>query len=262
MIKRTVKIKGNDIYISNGFFKREIELAHVFEFHVPMPAIRVFENKKLKREFNIDTLDSNPDLNGQFFHSSIRVLTNGAVMIDGIVSKDRTSYPDWKSKDYEAIRLQPFFLSSEEAENNKLVGAGLFQRGLHFSGTVTPLNVRAICICDNCKKSFTLQHFHAGFSEAQYFYSSDGKQTLYVSYEQIKDLPRQLQEAVHEEDLRLLENQLPKPTKGQGNYSYYNPLRCLHCCYAFIDFEQNKEIRHKEYYGNYFINQQLQKIGD
>jgi hypothetical protein len=262
MIKRTVKIIGNDIYISDGFFKREIELDHVFKFHVPKPAIRVFEDKKLKKEFTIETLDSNPDLTGQFFHSTIRVLQNGAVMIDGIVSKNKASCPDWNSVDYEAIRLQPFYLTKNEVENTKLEGAGLFQRGVHFSGTVTPSNVRAICICDRCNNSFTLQHFHAGFSEAQYFYSSDGKQTLFVSYGQIENMPRQLQEAVEEEDLQLLKEQLPKPTVGQGDYSYYNPLRCPHCGSAFIDFEQNKEMRPQEYYGSTFINQRLQGLND
>ena len=260
MIIRQIKVQGTNIYISTGLFKKDREVEHVFDFHEPQPTIRVFENKKLRREYHVETLSENPDLTGQFFHSSIRVLKNSAVMIDGIISTDKNKYPEWQDKNYEAIRLQPFYLSDKEQENEKLKGSGLFQRGLHFSGTVTPGGVRAICICDSCKKSFTLQHFHAGFSEAQYFYSSDSKQTLMVPYGQIENMPTQLQETIDEKTLELVEQQLPKSTNGHGNFKYYNPFRCPHCCSTFIDFENNKNIRPNEYYGNRLINQKLQRL--
>jgi hypothetical protein len=181
-------------------------------------------------------------------------------MIDGIISKDSIKFSSWQDKDYEAIRLQPFFLSDREHENEKLKGKGLFQRGLHFSGTVTPSGVRVICICDNCEKSFSLQHFHTGFSEAQYFYSTDSKQTLFVPYNQIKNMPGQLQKDVDVSILATVEEQLPKPTIGNGNYKYYNSFRCPHCAAIFIDFENNKDIRPTEYYGNYFLNNELQRF--
>lgn len=259
MITGQVKIQGTDIYISTGLLKKDREVNHVFDLHEPQPTIRVFEDKKLRREYYIETLDENPDLTGQFFHSSIRVLKNRAVMIDGIISKDRNKCPDWKADNYEAIRLQPFYLSEKEQENEKLKGAGLFHRGLHFSGTVTPSGVRVICICDSCQKSFTLQHFHAGFSEAQYFYSTDSKKTLIVPYGQIENMPTQLQETIDDRTLELAEKQLPKSTNGHGSYKYYNAFRCPHCSSPFIDFEKNRDIRPNEYYGNRLINQKLQR---
>ncbi len=260
MIIGQVKIQGTDIYISTGLLKKEREVNHVFDFHESQPTIRVFENKKQIREYRIDTLNENPDLTGQYFHSSIRVLKNSAVMIDGIISKDPNKCPDWKDNNYEAIRFQPFYLSDNEHENEKLKGAGLFQRGLHFSGTVTPSGIRIICICDSCQKSFTLQNFHAGFSELQYFYSTDSKKTLIVPYGQIENMPTQLQETINDKTLELVEEQLPKSANGHGSYKYYNPFRCPHCGSAFIDFENNKDIRPNEYYGNQLINHEPQRL--
>lgn len=261
MITGKVKIKGTDIYISAGLLKKEREVKHVFDFKEAQPTIRVFENKKLKREYLIETLTENPDLSGQFFHSSIRILKNSAVMIDGIISKDANKTLDSTEHDYEAIRLQPFFLSDNEKENEKLKGQGLFQRGLLFSGTVTPSGVRAICICDSCQKSFTLQHFHAGFSESQYFYSSDSKKTLIVSNGQIEGMPLQLQETIDEKELRRIEQLLPESEDGRGSFKYYNSFKCPHCDFPYIDFENNKAMRPNEYYGNRHINQEFEKLG-
>ncbi|WP_442592043.1 hypothetical protein ACSBL2_12540 [Pedobacter sp. AW31-3R] len=182
-------------------------------------------------------------------------------MIDGIISKDRGRHPNWRDKDYEAIRFQPFHLSNADGNLSKdLIGKGLFERGVYFSGTVTPTSVRAICICDVCNRSFTVQHFHGGFSENQYFYSEDAKQTLVVGYHEIEDIPNQLQKEVDETALTDLESKLLQPTRGTGRYRYYNSFRCPHCEVPFIDFEKNKEIRPTEYYGLRHINLELQKI--
>lgn len=182
-------------------------------------------------------------------------------MIDGIISKDRHRHLNWRDKDYEAIRFQPFHLSNADGNLSKdLIGKGLFERGVYFSGTVTPSSVRAICICDVCNRSFTVQHFHGGFSENQYLYSEDAKQTLVVGYHEIEDIPNQLQKEVDETILTDLESKLPQPTRGTGRYRYYNSFRCPHCEVPFIDFEKNKEIRPTEYYGLRHINLELQKI--
>ena len=259
MTDRQINIKGTDIYISSGLSK-DIEVNHVFELKSSQPTINVYENDKLIRKYLLETLLTNPNLTGQFFHSSVRLLNNSAVMIDGIISKDPVKFSTWTDKDYEAIRLQPFFLSDRESENIKLKGQGLFQRGLHFSGTVTPGGVRAVCVCDNCERSFTVQHFHSGFSEAQYFYSSDSKQTLVVQLYQIKNIPASLQKAIDNSTLTTVEEQLPKPTVGSGKYKYYNPFRCPHCATAYIDFESYKDIRPTEYYGIRLINHELQRL--
>ena len=260
MITGKVKIIGTDIYISTGLLKKEREVNHVFDFNEAQPTIRVFENNKLKREFLIETLTENPDLSGQFFHSSIRILKNNIVMIDGIISKESNKCPVWTDDKYEAIRLEPFFLSDNEAQNEKLKGTGLFQRGLHFSGTVTPSEVRSVCICDSCQKSFTLQHFHTGFSEAQYFYSADSKKTLIVPIGQIENMPFQLQETVDQKTLNRFEVLLQKSTNGHGDFKYYNSFKCPHCSSPFIDFEKNKDIRPTEYYGNRLINQEFERF--
>lgn len=257
---KRIKLKGNDIYISKpGLFGQKAEeYLGVLSFHKPTPTINIFENNKPLKTFNIETLTTNSNLTGQYFHISIRLLENDGVMIDGILSKQNDKHPEWQDSDYEAIRFQPFFLTTADpTTSQRIVGKGVFERGLHYSGTVTPTSVRVICICDNCNKSFTVQHFHGGFSDSQYFYSDHSKQTLIVPYDKIKNLPTQLQNEIDEKIIAEVEAELPKPTKGKGSYRYYNSFCCPHCLSPFIDFQKNKQIRPTEYYGLKYINEKF-----
>lgn len=259
-----IDIEGDSIFIDNQNrnIGRALEIDTVFRFANPTPEIKVFENQKLVRTFRIDTLQSNSNLTGQFLHSSIRVLKNSVVMIDGIISNNETTCPEWSDNEYEAIRFQPFYLSNKNENNILLMGKGLFERGLHFSGTVTPTGVRNICICDSCSKSFTIQHFHSGFSELQYFYSTDSKETLIVPYGSIENLPTQLQKTIDKSILQSVESKLPKPSNNEGTFNYYNSFKCPHCLIPYIDFEKYNEIRPTEYYGNTYINQATKQWTD
>jgi len=108
----------------------------------------------------------------RYFHMSVRVGPSFAVQPDGILTEQRSDDPQQAYKDgAKAIRFQPFFLPESPGRPSELVGRGLFYRGLHFSGTVTPANVSLMCVCDQCQKSFRLQSFHAGFSNVVYFYA-------------------------------------------------------------------------------------------
>ena len=253
---KRINIVGNDIFIDNKSqnIGKGIDLEHIFSFTKPVPELNIFENNSLSRRFTIETLINNPDLTGQFLHSSIRILPNSAVVIDGIISSDRTKAPKWTESNYEAIRFQPFYLSNANYHNLQLIGKGLFDRGLHFSGTITPASVRNVCICDFCSQSFTIQHFHAGFSESQYFYSSDSKETLIVPYGAIENMPVQLQKEIDQNIVDNVDSILPKPSNGEGSFNYYNPFRCPHCSNPYIDFK-GKLSRPNEYYGNFYINQ-------
>lgn len=252
-----IDIKGNSIFIDNQKenIGKTLELDTVFNLTAPTPEIEVYENQNLVFTFRIDTIHNNPDLTGQFLHSSIRILADSGVMIDGIVSRSDTNSPQWTDENYEAVRFQPFYLSDKNENNNALKGKGLYDRGLHFSGTVTPRGVRNICICDYCRLSFTIQHFHSGFSELQYFYSSSGKETLIVPYYAMENLPTQLQTIIDDKTLKTIEAKLPPPSNDLGTFRYYNSFRCPHCLMPYIDFEKYKEMRPKEYYGNTYINQ-------
>lgn len=252
-----ISIDGENIFIENKNKNvgKAIEINSVFKLSQEQPELKIFENNILTRIFKIETLINNPNLTNQFLHSSIRILPNSAVMIDGIISACKNTHPLWTDKDYEAIRLQPFYLSNANSYNQQLIGKGLFERGLHFSGTITPTTVRCICICGECNQSFTIQHFHAGFSEVQYFYSSDSKETLIVPYGSIDSMPVQLQEIINNNDVESMEEKLPIPSSRNGFFKYYNSFKCPHCLASYIDFESNKEIRPTEYYGNTYINE-------
>jgi hypothetical protein len=256
-----LSVEGNEIHVLQ-FPDEALELIYVFQFSEAVPAIKVFEKGNLQRTFTLETKTSNPDLSGQFFHCSVRILDHGGIMIDGVLSKSADEYPSTSGADYEGIRFQPFFLSKNEAMGNSSRGQGLFARGLHYPGRVTPGNVRVICICDVCAKSFTLQHFHAGFGELQYFYSSDSKSTLVVPNGKVENIPAQLQQEIDKVKLAEAEKKLPKPVKGSGTYNYYNPLRCPHCNAKYIDFEKFPEMRPAEYYGNTFLNEKPEIFGN
>lgn len=252
-----IKIIGQDIFIKkkNFLFESSSKLEGVLMFNNDKPTLRIFDDGQLIRSFTIDPLASNPYLRQQFLHYSISVQENDAVMIDGIISNQQDSAKNWDDTDYEAIRLQPFFLISSDHLNFNLIGKGLFERGLHYSGIITPSGVRNICICDFCEKNFTLQHCHAGFSEVQYFYSSNSKKTLLVKYGELEGLPAQLQKDINEESLAKLEATIS--TLYTDAFKYYNSLNCPHCGKPFINFNQNKSMRPNEYYANKFINEEF-----
>lgn len=253
---------GQDIHIKNHgpYLQQAQSVTGVMELGDNLPMIRIFEDDKLNRTFRIEPLAANPHLQGQFWHFSIRIFENDGVMIDGIIAGNPTSTPAWTDSNFEAFRLQAFFLSTSEEKNTALIGKGLFAKGLHFAGNITPTSIRNICICPHCTQSFTLQHIHGGFSEMQYLHSADGSKTLLVHYNEIAGIPPQLANHIDQDLLKQAEAQLP--AADTDNFRYYNPLRCPHCKTPFIDFIKFPEIRPQEYYGNKFINDQFYYLKD
>jgi len=159
-------------------------------------------------------------------HLSIRVHANRACQADCVISDSETFDPNALMQGKATgIRFQPFFLEGAIVSNHDLAGKGLFARGLHFSGNITPGNILLSCECDECHRSFLIRSYHAGFSNAGYFYSGSGKHTL---------------------------------TAPDGTtYSYLNPFRCPHCGEPYINFRDNPGLREGEYYGNYFFGSEL-----
>ena len=148
------------------------------------------------------------------------------------------------------IRFQPFFISGAKVSNDEMRGRGLFHRGLHFSGNITPGNVILSCECDCCKRSFQIHSFHSGFSNAGYFYSGSGNYTLTLS-DRIPGCPAALSKP-DPAGLAALEAKLPL-APDSTSYTYTNPFRCPHCFAPYIDFESHPGDRVSEYYGNYFV---------
>lgn len=193
--------------------------------------------------------------NSGWFHFSVRVHPNLACQTDCVIT-DSKKFDENAFKQGKAIgiRLQPFFLSGSSTDTSIFIGRGLFKRGLHFSGSVTPSNTILSCICDSCQKSFLIKSYHAGFSNSGYFYSNSGKYTMIVS-DHIEGSPVALSDP-NKDALSQLEGELPKAPDG-SIFSYLNPFRCPHCSAPYIDFEKYPEERSSEYYGNYFIGSEL-----
>jgi hypothetical protein len=255
---RPVTIIGNDIFINNDIIKlryNDIEIIRILKLEKDVPEINIFEDGIKIKTFVIEPKNNNPNLKGQHFHSYIRINSNSSVQIDGYISKN----PNTVEANDEGIRLQPFFLSDKEEENIKMRGKGMFERGLHYKGYISNGRIRLICICDDCQKSFSVGFYHAGFSEVQYFYSSNSKETLLVPYSNnLGEVPCQLQKDFDESKLKELESKLPRTEDGK--FEYYNSFKCPHCNYDYINFRENKESRPYEYYVNYHINQETRSV--
>lgn len=188
-----------------------------------------------------------------WFGFSIRVHQNLACQADCIFGKDKDLTTEkFAQGQLSGIRIQPFFLGKARAKEGELKGRGLFYRGLHFPGTITPGNVSLSCICDVCGRSFRLQSFHAGFDQSGYMYSDSGRFTIAIPGF-VEGAPPALGKA-DEKKLRDLESMLPKAPDGTS-FRYMNPLRCPHCSEPFINFELFPKDREIEYYGNTFYNQ-------
>lgn len=190
-----------------------------------------------------------------WFHFSIRVHPNLACQADCVITDAREYDPDAFSEGRaRGIRFQPFFISGASVANDKLYGQGLFARGLHFSGNITPGNTILSCVCDRCQRSFQIHSYHSGFSNTGYFYSDSGRFTITV-HDRVPGCPAALAELdpVH---LATLEAKLPRAPDGTS-YRYANPFRCPHCSAPYIDFDAYPKNRQTEYYGNYFVGSEL-----
>jgi hypothetical protein len=194
---------------------------------------------------------------GRYLHMSVRVSPGFGVQADAIITEtDVEDSAEAFKNGAKAIRFQPFFLRESNHDPADLIGKGLFARGLHFSGVITPANVSSLCLCDFCRKTFRLDSFHAGFSDSTYLYCSGGPHTL-VASSYLEDAPPVLGEADMESVARF-ERRLPPCSECGGSFRYLNPLLCPHCRAPFIDFARYPQEREKEYYGNTIYGERTQ----
>lgn len=245
---KRIEFKGNEIHIKNHLLYAGVSFTETQELILEgkVPEIKIYENGKYLRTYKIEPKNSNPDLNNQIFDCEVRVHPDFSVQIEGAICKNK----DDEKREY--VRFQPFYLSNKNKKNEALFGCGMFARGLHFSGYISSGDIRLICICDACEKSFSVNFLHAGFSDAQYFYSTNSLETLIVPYGYIEDMPTQLQEYIEESTLAKIEKQLPKTFDGA--FKYYNSFCCPHCHSPFNNFEKFKADRTKEYYVHFYLN--------
>ncbi|MHB9130699.1 MAG: hypothetical protein ACYDBB_06375 [Armatimonadota bacterium] len=262
----SIEVEGATVILHLGRIAAELPLEYntVIRFASDTPDIAVYEDDTLCIQYHIDPLLINPSLAGQFLHTSIRVLANYGLMIDGIITKTADVLRPWNHDqrtgarrfDFdEAIRFHPVFLSPAAHSNAENVGKGLFSRGLHFPGHVTPTSVRACCVCDACRQSFSLHHIHLGFSNAQAFYCENGIHTLLVGYDQMPEIMQLNRADLAQAEIQVIDAKLPLCTECGSSFRCFNPLRCPHCHEPYIDFLKYPALRQSEYYGYYFINQ-------
>lgn len=210
-------------------------------------ALRFIDSEGAVRRYDLSSVHEEGH---RFVHLSMRIGPTFAVESDALLTRDGT-HPDQGLKGAEGrgIRLEPFYLPECSGNPADLVGRGLFYRGLHFPGAITPGNVSLLCICDHCRLSFRLQSFHAGFGNLTYLYCSQQSHTLIAS-SYLEDAPPVLGDADAAAVARF-ESQLPPCEQCGGEFRYMNPFRCPHCLHPYIDFKTHPADRAQEYYGNY-----------
>ena len=216
--------------------------------------LEILKDGKCIANYKIEIEKESPDY--KYIHLCIVIQNNFGLMIDGVIDNS----PVMKETELykmNGIRFQPVLLKSENNEYPNFRGMGLFSRSLHFSGYVTPSNIRLCCICDECKKSFIIHSYHAGNGYFQYFYSDDGSETLMVPYYEIEDMPGQLCKNISKTTVEKVDAHLAQ--KGYGRFKFYNSFRCPYCKTPYIDFQKNPEIREYEYYANVFLNKKMIK---
>ncbi len=197
------------------------------------------------------------DISG-FCHFSIRLNRDYGCQIDCVIT-DGKNVIDGMGMSVEnyAIRFQPFYINTPNKPEELMPGRSLFKRGLHIAGYVTNTNVMLSCVCDYCKKSFLLRHFHAGFSGVGYFYSDSGKYTLSVSGNVPESFIPPSCPSISE--IENVEGKLPTAPDGTS-FKYFNSFKCPHCSEVYVDFESHREQRQLESYASYFKKSDLLKV--
>lgn len=227
------------------------------------PRVTVYVGSTPVARYVLDPIAQNPSLAGKFLHASIRVLDNLGLMMDGLISLDERDAQAGAADDgsgrrfLEGVRFQPLFIGAAREKNAETIGQGLFARGLHFSGTVTPRTVRACCLCDHCGGAFSLEHVHTGFTGEQYFYCERGLHTVFVDPRRFPGCPSALQEDIDSASLAEVEARLPLCSVCGTSFRYFNPLRCRHCGAPYLDFTRFPEMRPHEYYGCTIVGEEL-----
>lgn len=181
-----------------------------------------------------------------WLHLGVTIQANLACLSTAVASPREARDPKARIENDEiAVRFQPFFLAGAD-DVPDLTGQGLFARGLHFGGIITPSSILLSCRCDACSQSFLCRSFHTGWGGETYFYSASGRFTLAA-----KTWVGATRKGMSEPDyatMQALEDALPVAPDGT-TFSYNNPFRCPHCAAAYIDFEAHPGLHEREYYG-------------
>lgn len=232
------------------------EVTPAVSIHSSSPKLRLRDSAATDREYDLASVLSD---GARYLFFSLRVGPTFAVEGDCLLSQSpELPLQAFQKGEALGIRLQPFYLPECEGDAAELIGRGLFFRGFHFSGVVTPGNVSHVAICDQCRRSFRFQSFHAGFSNLVYFYCESGTHTL-VASSYAEGAPQLLAE--NSPDLvERFEAKLPPCDRCGKRFRYYNSFRCPHCAAAYIDFQRHPLERAGEYYGNHMYRQDPQEL--
>lgn len=165
---------------------------------------------------------------------TIALHNNFACQVDCIVSKDtKTSEFNLSDTGVQGIRFQPFYIpQNKDMFNKSWEGLGLYARGLHYQGMMTPKNVFLCAKCHECRENFLFDSIHTGIIESQYMYSASGKYTL-----------------LHSARKDISNSAIPL-APDDSDFKELNSFRCPHCSSEYIKFNSLEEKK-SEHYANF-----------
>lgn len=204
------------------------------------PVIKLYDDGVLVREYCLQTT-GDEDFTGKQFNVGVILSLNGkppvpAAQIDGFISEQTDEELSMKMGDI-GFRMEAYFLISgkEDAKQRyeALRGQDLVPKALKYPGYTTPLNVRLIGICPECKKSFAFTSYNFPMMQSEPAYSDDGLDVMDLS-------------AYKTEETGFDKENWSCTVEGK-TFRYYNSFNCPHCGEPYIDY---KKFPQNKGYGN------------
>ena len=253
----SVELEGREICSFDAEFSHG-EHSPVVEVRTAQPTLCFIDSRGTRRTFDLSFVREE---NASWLHFSIRVSPEFLVQSDFLMTITQADSEEaFRARAVDGVRVQPFVLPECAKRYDVIEGKGLFRRGFHFKGIITPGNVTLLCRCAYCERSFRVRSVHAGMGNAVYFYCGSCSHTLMASAD-LEDAPPVIGPA-YEEELKRFEQRLPPCEACGGSFSYYNPFLCPHCKEPYIDFGKYPKERDWEYYCNVYHGRWAQNFAE
>ena len=194
------------------------------------PVIVLYEDDEQTREYALQP-EEGECFDGRYFHVSVRLgfmgmPPVGVAQIDGFVS-DTAEEREMTGDDI-GYRMEGHFLRCSGAfareRSEAARGKDLMAKGLKYPGYTTPSNVRLVGVCADCSKSFAFHGYAVYMAQEDVAYSDDGLDVCAIPAYDI------------DPDTWSFE-------AGAKTFRYYNSFRCPHCGAAYIDYENNRDMK-------------------
>lgn len=246
MIKRFMSGFENGSAEQDYLFK-----ADAFKLVGNSPVISLYEDDILMQNYTAEAAE-NEDFTGKFAYISVIVgmfdkqALTPYVRLECYIS-DKSDLEKRSSAD-NGYRLEAYIprCAGEDAEKARLElkGKDLEYKGLRIQGYITPNHIRSIGVCSQCGKTFAFNTYNLSMAQSTPCYSDDGTDTLQLS--------------AYEDD--IIGNEEWSYTDNDKTFKYFNSFKCPYCGEAYIDYENNHEMKNLSVLGCVLVNREIYRM--